>query len=95
MIEWNMAQNANGAAGLWDVHWRIGGSAGTELQSDTCLKNENVTTSATTIENCMGAFLLLQVTSGASIYMENTWGWVADHDLDQVGRGQIDIFNGR
>lgn len=95
MIEWNLAQNANGAAGLWDVHWRIGGSAGTELQSDTCAKSPDVTTSSSLIESCSGAFLLLHVTSSASIYMENTWGWVADHELDLGNRSQIDIFNGR
>jgi len=46
---------------------------------------------------CFGAFLLLHITSTASVYMENNWGWVADHELDMnpyIGQ-QIDIYNGR
>ena len=94
MVEWNVASSSQGASAMWDVHMRIGGSAGTGLQSDTCAKNPNVTTVATN-SSCQGAFLLLHVTQQASIYLENTWFWVADHELDLPDHDQISIFNGR
>jgi hypothetical protein len=78
---------------MWDVHTRIGGTAGTQLQSDTCSKNPTVTAAANT--NCEGAFLLLHVTAQATIYLENSWFWVADHELDLGDHNQINIFNGR
>ncbi|KAI1143934.1 glycoside hydrolase family 55 protein [Hypoxylon sp. FL0543] len=93
LMEWNLAGSENGAAGMWDVHFRIGGTAGTELQSDKCSKNENVTTTAT--PECMGVFMMLHLTRTASAYVENCWFWVADHELDLEDHNQINIFSGR
>ena len=93
LVEWNLAESSQGASGMWDVHMRIGGSAGTELQSDHCAKNPNVTTTAD--PKCEGAFLLLHVTTKATIYLENNWFWVADHELDRMDHDQINIYNGR
>lgn len=93
MMEWNVAESSQGSAGLWDVHFRIGGSAGTQLQSDKCTKNPNVTAAAN--PECEGAFLLLHITSKATAYVENCWFWVADHELDLLDHKQINIFNGR
>lgn len=95
MIEWNLKGSANGAAGMWDVHTRIGGSQGTDLQLSQCAKNPNVTHEANT--ECEGAFMLMHITESASnVYLENTWFWVADHDLELGANSQqIDIYNGR
>ncbi|KXX81005.1 Glucan 1,3-beta-glucosidase [Madurella mycetomatis] len=94
MMEWNIAGTTPGAAGLWDVHTRIGGYAGTELQLEKCAKNPNATNPIP--EECFGAFMMLHVPAGGSAYLENTWYWVADHDLEPEARdGQIDVFNGR
>jgi glucan 1,3-beta-glucosidase len=93
LVEWNVAESSQGASGMWDVHMRIGGSDGTELQSDICAKNPNVTAPAN--PQCIGAFLLLHVTEKATIYLENNWFWVADHELDLGDHDQIDIYNGR
>ncbi|KAI9814260.1 MAG: hypothetical protein M1827_003426 [Pycnora praestabilis] len=95
LVQWNVAdpQGQPGASGMWDVHFRIGGSAGTELQSTECAKNPNVTAAAN--PKCEAAFLLLHVTQKASIYLENNWFWVADHELDLADHGQINVFNGR
>lgn len=95
IVEWNIQAAIPGAAGMWDAHWRIGGSAGTELQSDTCLKDPSVVTTAADTEPCQGSFMLLHVTPQANGYFENTWGWVADHELDLGNRDQVDIYNGR
>ena len=93
MVEWNVASTTQGSSGMWDVHMRIGGTAGTNLQSNTCAKNPNSTHAANPA--CEGAFLLLHVTQKASIYLENNWFWVADHELDLSDHSQIDIYSGR
>lgn len=93
LTEWNVAEASQGSAGMWDVHYRIGGSAGTKLQSDTCTKNPQAT--APYNPECIGAFLLLHITSTGSGYFENIWLWVADHELDESTHNQINIFNGR
>jgi glucan 1,3-beta-glucosidase len=93
MIEWNLKESSQGSAGMWDVHVRIGGSAGTELQSDTCSKNPKTTAPANPA--CEGAFMMLHVTKQATIYLENNWFWVSDHELDRKDHNQINIFNGR
>ena len=79
--------------GMWDVHWRIGGTNGTKLQSDNCLKTPNKVTSVD--PNFLGAFLLVHITSTGSVLMTNNWGWVADHELDLLDHSQINIYNGR
>ncbi len=95
LVEWNLAEPTGNQAtsGMWDVHMRIGGTAGSRLQSDICAKNPNITAPADT--KCEGAFLLLHVTTQASIYLENNWFWVADHELDRADHGQINVYNGR
>jgi len=93
LVEWNVAQSSIGSAAMWDVHFRIGGSAGTQLQSNTCAKNP--TSTAAPNPACEGAFLLLHVTEQASILMENNWLWVADHELDLADHDQVSIYNGR
>jgi hypothetical protein len=44
LVEWNVADPSGqqGSSGMWDVHFRIGGTAGTKLQSNTCAKNPAV-----------------------------------------------------
>ncbi|KAF4991871.1 hypothetical protein FDECE_13898 [Fusarium decemcellulare] len=93
LMEWNVAGETPGSAGLFDVHFRVGGSAGTKLQSDTCKKTPKVETKPN--PECEGAFMLMHVTKQASIYMENTWLWVADHELDLSDHSQINLYNGR
>ncbi|KAL4954266.1 pectate lyase superfamily protein-domain-containing protein [Aspergillus filifer] len=93
LMEWNVAEATPGSVGMWDVHFRVGGSAGTELQSDTCAKTPKVDT--TPNEKCIGAFMLLHITEKSTAYLENVWSWVSDHELDLEDHGQINIYNGR
>ncbi len=94
LVQWNVAEpeGNQGSSGMWDVHFRIGGAAGTKLESEFC-ENFNITAAAN--PKCQAAFLLLHVTKTGSIYLENNWFWVADHDLDIPGELNINIFNGR
>jgi glucan 1,3-beta-glucosidase len=95
MMEWNVAdaQGQQGACGMWDTHFRVGGSAGTELQVDQC--RGSTPDSQTFNEQCYGAFMMMHVTQQATAYFENTWFWVADHELDKPGEDKLNIFNGR
>ena len=93
IVEWNLAGETPGATGMWDTHWRIGGTNGTLLQSSNCTKNPNFAHDANT--TCWGTFMLMHVTNSASLIMSNNWGWVSDHELDLLDHNQIDIYNGR
>ena len=90
LIEWNL--NTSGTpSGMWDVHTRIGGFVGSNLQYAQC------PSSATSVNNnCIGAFMSMHVTSGAAgLYLENNWFWTADHDIDDPGNRQLTIYSGR
>ncbi|KAJ5738694.1 hypothetical protein N7493_001849 [Penicillium malachiteum] len=93
LMEWNVAASSQGSAGMWDVHFRIGGAAGSGLQGNVCPKTPSVKT--TPKSECMAAFMLLHVTEKASAYLENTWMWTADHDLDLAAHAQINVYTGR
>ncbi|KAG2360832.1 hypothetical protein BDR07DRAFT_1335179 [Suillus spraguei] len=88
VVEWNVHEPAGlqGAAGMWDSHIRLGGANGTHLQDAECR-------SGTLSPECFAAFIGLHITYGASAYLEGTWVWLADHDLDGVD--QLTLFSGR
>ncbi|KAG1814274.1 glycoside hydrolase family 55 protein [Suillus subaureus] len=90
MIEWNVhdPSGQQAAAGMWDSHIRLGGAAGTNMQYSQC-------PSGSVNSACQAAFLGIYLTSGSSAYLEGTWVWTADHDLDTSGSSDISIFTGR
>ncbi|KAL1641801.1 hypothetical protein SLS58_005841 [Diplodia intermedia] len=92
LVQWNV-NSEPGAGALWDVHFRVGGYAGSELQSDKCAKNPNATHDAN--PECEGVFLMFHATESASVYVENCWFWVSDHELDLSDHNQIDIYSAR
>lgn len=95
LMEWNSRDpyGQQGVNGIWDVHFRVGGSAGTDLMPEQCKKNPNGTN--TPDPKCFGSFLHLHITGSASLYMENVWAWTSDHSLDGPDFSQISIYNGR
>ncbi|KAJ5624893.1 Exo-1-3-beta-D-glucanase [Penicillium lagena] len=93
LVEWNVAASSQGSAGMWDVHVRVGGAAGTELQSSNCPKTPHAITKPKA--SCIAAFLLLHITEKASAYIENAWMWTADHELDLPDHSQINVYTGR
>ena len=93
LIEWNLASSSGSPSGMWDVHTRIGGFTGSNLQTAQCAKTPGSTVVNTA---CIGAYMSMHVTPSASgLYMENVWLWTADHDIDDPSNGQITIYNGR
>ena len=92
LIEWNLATSGT-PSGMWDVHTRIGGFTGSDLQVAQC-----PTTPGSTAVNtaCIGAYMSMHITPSASgLYMENVWLWTADHDIDSPSNTQITIYSGR
>ncbi|KAG6333026.1 hypothetical protein ID866_6061 [Astraeus odoratus] len=90
VVEWNVREpvGIQGGAGMWDSVIRIGGAAGTDLQLDECpAGSQNL--------NCMAAFMGLHLTQGSTAYLEGTWLWTADHDMEDPELRQISIFTGR
>ncbi|KAJ6459997.1 beta-1,3-glucanase [Mycena sanguinolenta] len=88
-IEWNVEETSQGAAGMWDVHVRLGGATGTNINAKTCAPLSG------NVANCTSAFLGLHITETSSGYFENVWVWNADHDLDDSNQSQINSYSGR
>ncbi|KAI4859463.1 glycoside hydrolase family 55 protein [Hypoxylon rubiginosum] len=93
LIEWNLASSAGTPSGMWDVHARVGGFQGSQFTVAECLKQPG---SGTIDSNCIGAYMLMHITSKATnLYMENTWLWTADHDIEDATNTQITVYSGR
>lgn len=97
LVEYNLNSPSNSPSGLWDVHARIGGFAGSDLQLAECPTTPNTTVTAANLnQNCIAAFLTMHVTASSSgLYLENNWLWVADHDVEDPALTQITIYAGR
>ena len=97
LIQYNLVAPAGTPTGLWDVHVRIGGFAGSKLLVADCPKtpNQQVTPSAIN-QNCISGYLSMHITNGSTgLYLENVWLWVADHDVEDASLTQITIYAGR
>ncbi|KAI8099725.1 pectate lyase superfamily protein-domain-containing protein [Halteromyces radiatus] len=99
LLEWNMRDepSALGSSGLWDTHFRVGGTIGSDLQYQQCPKKKGAIAD-NNMDNiaCAGVHTLLRLTSSSSAYLENVWAWTADHDLDDGEKQrQVSIYTGR
>ncbi|KAF2828571.1 exo-beta-1,3-glucanase [Ophiobolus disseminans] len=72
VLEVNMAGTKPGDVGLWNVQYRIGGGMGSKVRTN-CGGSQ---------ADCLAVWGLLHLTPSSSAYIENMWGWTADHDLD-------------
>ncbi|KAH8886405.1 pectin lyase-like protein [Thozetella sp. PMI_491] len=97
LIEYNLdtsRKNSTGPSGLWDVHVRVGGFAGSDLQVAQCEKTPDQ--AGLVRPECIAGYLSMHVTKSArNLYMENNWIWVADHDIENINSTQISVFVGR
>ena len=94
---WGQQRSLSGPSGMWDVHARVGGAAGTNLQYGDCPTTPTVATPPAAInKNCIVGFMSMHIAPTASnLYLENTWFWTADHDIEDPTLRQITIYNGR
>lgn len=92
-VEYNL-QSPEEPSGMWDVHIRIGGFAGTEMQLAQCPTAGDGRDPVN--PECIAAHTSMHVTrSAGGLFFENCWLWVADHDLEDAEYTQITIFVGR
>lgn len=93
LVQWNLESPAGQPSGMWDVHTRIGGTAGSGLTVAQCAKAPQ---STTINQNCISGFTGMHITkTGSNLYMENVWNWVADHDVEDPQLSQITVYSGR
>lgn len=91
-IEYNLATSGT-PSGMWDVHVRVGGFAGSNLQIAQCAKTPG---NPAVNSACVAAYMSMHVTAQSSgLYMENMWFWTADHDIDSSANTQVTVYNGR
>lgn len=92
LIQYNL--NSPGVpSGMWDVHTRVGGFAGTYQQVSECpaVKGQSYNNA-----NCIAAYMSMHITASASgLFTENCWLWVADHDLENQEYKRVTIYAGR
>ena len=92
LIEYNLFTDGI-PSGMWEVHTRIGGSMGTDLQLDQCpaVPRDDVVD-----PSCIAAYMSVRVTANAGgLHTENCWYWCSDHDLENQDYSRISIFAGR
>ena len=93
LIEYNLASPATDPAGMWDVHVRVGGFKGSNLQLAEC---PTTTDDDTLNPNCLAAHTMMHVTKTAQgLYMENNWLWASDHDIEDANLTMIDVYSVR
>jgi glucan 1,3-beta-glucosidase len=89
VVQWNIAGSAPGAAGMWDSHIRLGGAAGTKTDILSC------PTTSFKFPECAVAFLALHLTTSSSAYLEGTWVWTSDHDMEDLDQQQTNVLSAR
>ncbi|KAL8687402.1 MAG: hypothetical protein Q9224_005162, partial [Gallowayella concinna] len=80
ILQVNMAGSNPGDVGFWNTHVTVGGMADS---------NVNVACGDPNTASCLAAFAMVHLTSSSSAYIENMWGWTADHSLERGGRQNI------
>ncbi|KAF4994987.1 hypothetical protein FGRMN_5434 [Fusarium graminum] len=92
LIEYNL-YSPEAPSGMWDVHTRVGGFAGTYLQVTEC---PAIKGSSTINPRCLAAHTNFHITAPAGgLFTENCWFWVADHDIENQEYERIAVYSGR
>ncbi|KAJ5226058.1 hypothetical protein N7468_007283 [Penicillium chermesinum] len=73
ILEINAAGTNPGDVALWNTMVTVGGTVETSVKDD-CDQQD--------VSQCMAAYLMVHLTDSSSVYIENFWGWTADHNLD-------------
>lgn len=76
LIEWNLATatSLGTPSGMWDVHTRIGGFIGSNLQDLQCPTTGGANSLSPVRLQCVAAFMSMHVTPSATgLYLENNW----------------------
>lgn len=77
VLQYNLASPADNPAGMWDVHVRVGGFAGSQLQLADCEKKPELINDIN--PKCIAAHTGVHMTkSAAGLYTEGNWIWTAE-----------------
>jgi hypothetical protein len=76
LVENNISGPKPGDVGLWDSHFRAGGTIGSAVETKCASYPKS------DIPGCKAAFLFLHLRPESSTYMESVWGWSVNRDLD-------------
>ncbi|KAI4236504.1 MAG: hypothetical protein LQ352_007997, partial [Teloschistes flavicans] len=80
ILQVNLASSTPGDVAFWNTHITVGGTADT---------NVNTACNGPNTAACLAAFAMVHLTSSSSAYIENMWGWTADHSLERGGHQNI------
>lgn len=80
IVQVNIAGDTPGDVGMWNTHITVGGTADSKV--NRACGNPNTA-------NCLAAFAMLHLSQSSSCYIENMWGWTADHSLERGGYQNI------
>ncbi|KAH6876298.1 pectate lyase superfamily protein-domain-containing protein [Alternaria rosae] len=83
LVEVNMRGSIQGDMSFHNTHYRIVGAA--DSRTETACESET--------QPCKAAFLVMHLRKTSSAYIENSWLWTADHDLD--GANPTSVGTGR
>jgi glucan 1,3-beta-glucosidase len=72
LVEVNLS-GSPGDVAIWNSMATVGGTKDSQV-STSC--------SSTDTQNCKAAFMIMHLAPSSSAYIENFWGWTADHDVD-------------
>lgn len=89
VLEWNVHERTQGSVAMFDVHIRLGGFAGTELELAQCPRDAPYEALP------HACFLGMHITPQASGYFQNVWVWTADHELDEGAPAQLNVLSDR
>jgi hypothetical protein len=74
-----------GDVALWNSHVTVGGFKDS---------NVNRACSGNDVADCLAAFAMVHLTNTSSVYIENMWGWTADHSHDDETAQSISTGRG-
>ncbi|KAF8960770.1 pectate lyase superfamily protein-domain-containing protein [Flammula alnicola] len=91
VIEWNVKEpsGVQAGAGMWDSHIRIGGA------QEPIYKAINVQAVVPEALRMFWGFFELALDLSIDRVYRGAWAWLADHDLDLAGEGQLTVYSGR
>jgi glucan 1,3-beta-glucosidase len=79
LVENNVSGFEQGSVGIWDTHFKIGGTEDSSVEVQCPSYPPEGTYNVT---SCKAAFMLLHLHPESSTYIESMWGWTVNRDLD-------------
>lgn len=78
IVQFNAAGSKAGDVALFNSLVTVGGTHGADALTNACTDASN---------ECQAAFIGLHFTESSSVYVENTWNWIADHITEGFSGG--------